>query len=257
MDPNEEQCMEIEALQSIFMDDFKSVSDEPPRQYELTVVPNPGDSGDNHVTAILQVTYPNEYPNEPPQVVVRAGKGLTNSQRTQLQTLVDQSISDQLGMAMVFNLTETVKEFLQQHNVKQLSMHEQMQQRKQIEEIIAEAKEEKKQDRVSEAIKHGTPVTPEIFAEWNARFLAEVQVKKEQQQKEQSNFDPDKKYRLTGKKIFLELQQAGLNINLDGLSPEEAAEQGQKADRVFFIDENLYADDDIPDDFSDEEEEKE
>jgi hypothetical protein len=78
-------------------------------------------------------------------------------------------------MTMMYNISEAVKEWMQDRNVKQLSMHEQMTERQKLAEIKAEAQELKKAEaveKVSEQIRHGTPVTPAVFSEWNLRFLA-------------------------------------------------------------------------------------
>ena len=58
-----------------------------------------------------------------------------------------------------YNLTEAVKEWMVERNVKQLSMHEQMTEKSRIAEKAAEAEENKKvakQEKVSEQIRHGT-----------------------------------------------------------------------------------------------------
>jgi hypothetical protein len=50
-----------------------------------------------------------------------------------------------------------------------------MTERQKLAEIKAEAQELKKAEaveKVSEQIRHGTPVTPAVFSEWNLRFLA-------------------------------------------------------------------------------------
>jgi hypothetical protein len=92
MSADEEQQMEIEALQCIFMDDFKYVSEKVPRAFELNVFPNMADSGDNHVGACLAVSLPKQYPEKAPTIQVRSLKSLTSINRTALQTLVDQLV---------------------------------------------------------------------------------------------------------------------------------------------------------------------
>ena len=130
MSADEEQQMEIEALQCIFMDDFKFVSEKVPRSFELNVWPNmSGDAGDNFVGAALAVAFPKQYPSKVPTIQVRSLKALTVVQRGALQTLVDSLVQENAGTTMMYAITESVKEWLLERNVKQLSMHEQVRRR--------------------------------------------------------------------------------------------------------------------------------
>ena len=173
-----------------------------------SINPFSGHSAENHIGAQLAVTIPKLYPEVAPTIVVRSLKALTTVQRMTVQTMVDTmvwyfplvsvsclqghahsclpppwrpayplQIAEQVGMTMMYNISEAVKEWMQDRNVKQLSMHEQMTERQKLAEIKAEAQELKKAEaveKVSEQIRHGTPVTPVVFAEWNLRFLAGV-----------------------------------------------------------------------------------
>ena len=72
MDPAEEQAMEVEALESIYMDDFKKVGDAP---LKMEIHLTPGEE-ENHVAIFLDVVAPPEYPEVQPEITVRVDKGL-------------------------------------------------------------------------------------------------------------------------------------------------------------------------------------
>ena len=59
MDPAEEQAMEVEALESIYMDDFKKVGDAP-LQMEIHLTPG---EEENHVAIFLDVVNTSEFFN--------------------------------------------------------------------------------------------------------------------------------------------------------------------------------------------------
>jgi len=71
----EEQAMELEALEAIYMDEFKRIddgSDAP--SFELTLVPETG-GDDNHVSVCLHVEFPPDYPeSSAPRLKVRAAR---------------------------------------------------------------------------------------------------------------------------------------------------------------------------------------
>ncbi len=104
---------------------------------------------------------------------------------------------------MLYNIGEAVKEWMAERNVKPMSMHEQMMERQRQEETAAQqAQASKKAEQapvVSEQILHGTPVTAEVFAEWNARFLAErAALKAARLAQQMGAADADRDDRLTG-----------------------------------------------------------
>jgi hypothetical protein len=111
-------------------------------------------------------------------------------------------IVDHTGTTMLYNIGEAVKEWMAERNIKPMSMHEQMMERQRQEETAAQAQASKKAEQapvVSEQILHGTPVTAEVFAEWNARFLAERAALKAARLAQQLGAaDADRDDRLTG-----------------------------------------------------------
>ncbi|KAF0753647.1 hypothetical protein AaE_005637 [Aphanomyces astaci] len=74
----EEQTMEVEALESIYMDDFAKVQDSP-LSMKVKLVPDQN-GGINHVALSLVFTMPAKYPDALP--LVRASRmWISNSRR--------------------------------------------------------------------------------------------------------------------------------------------------------------------------------
>ena len=86
MDHAEEQAMELEALEAIYMEEFERLDGDGPA-FRLTLVPETG-ADDNHVSIALRVTYTPRYPEEPPQLAVSVVRGLTDEQAAQCQALL-------------------------------------------------------------------------------------------------------------------------------------------------------------------------
>lgn len=124
----EEQTLEIEALQSIFEADkeFESISDT---EFLIKLVPYPAGEEVNHVGATLHVTYTSDYPDSPPDWDLEDVRGLPDEKVKALRQLVDETISSSLGMAMIYTVAEACQDYLKTNNLKALSMHEEMMQR--------------------------------------------------------------------------------------------------------------------------------
>jgi hypothetical protein len=211
MDYAEEQAMEVEALEAIYMDDFKRLDDaEGMAVFEVTVVPEQGGDEDvNHVSVAMRVAYTPTYPEAAPELSVRAVKmgGLTEESVGECEALLREAASSEelLGTPMVYALAEKAQEWLVEHNQPEMDMHQEMMARLAKEQKdaapavdIDDGEEESvgrgalrirrkgatagsepegswRVDPVAVALPaDSTPVTPETFAKWRKEFL-EVQ----------------------------------------------------------------------------------
>ncbi|KYQ91316.1 putative protein serine/threonine kinase [Tieghemostelium lacteum] len=133
----EQQSMEIEVLQAIFQDDFltmdpqqnkqtlKSVEDQQAFvkeniRFRISLKPYVGDGDDWFVAVYLVVGFPEKYPNVIPNIQVLPFKGLTQKQALikGLEGRLKEIAATKLGDQMIFDLCETVKEFLNENNDK-------------------------------------------------------------------------------------------------------------------------------------------
>mmetsp|Transcript_42192 Transcript_42192/g.98994 ORF Transcript_42192/g.98994 Transcript_42192/m.98994 type:complete len:255 (+) Transcript_42192:82-846(+) len=124
----EEQAEEIEALQSIFTEgEFESVSST---EFKLRLRPlDAGESGENHVGVTLRVSYTPEYPETAPEWELVNIIGLNDDKQEDLRNTISETVESSIGMVMIYTVAEACREWLRAHNVKALSMHEEMMKR--------------------------------------------------------------------------------------------------------------------------------
>ncbi|XP_070568312.1 RWD domain-containing protein 1-like [Ptychodera flava] len=191
-DYQEEQNNEIEALASIYPDEFTVLSTEP-HCFEIRLKSDNADEDDEDtvVQATLQVTYTPTYPDESPDIEVTFSSNLDDEDLTSLLNLCQEQAEENLGMVMVFTIVSAVQEKLNE-KVDLL--------KKQILEEEERAEEAKKAKEEAEMAKKfvGTPVTIETFLAWKSKFDQE---KTSSRKNLDSNEDSKK---LTGRQLFEE-----------------------------------------------------
>lgn len=158
------------------------------------------DEGDDSgpPTLILQVKYPENYPEEAPILDILAPPNAAshpffsvNSDRQVLLDGLTETVEENMGMAMIFTLYSTLKD-----NAEQLVAERQQMARNAHEVKLAaiEAEENKKF--------HGTPVTIETFGPWRDDFMKEME---EEKQKEDEAEEAAEKKRNRGKETVVQL----------------------------------------------------
>ncbi|KAH0873119.1 hypothetical protein HID58_070481 [Brassica napus] len=111
----EEQEMEIEALESILADDFKEIHSSESglntsnRCFQITVTPH--DDDDLEESSIP----PENYPDEVPLLDVKSIRGIHVSDLTILKEKLEQEAAENLGMAMMYTLVSSAKDWLSEH----------------------------------------------------------------------------------------------------------------------------------------------
>jgi len=254
----EDQAMEAEALDSIFMDDFEQISSSP-FHYRIKLAPYaPGDGEENHVAIIFQCEIPATYPDIAPAMEVIVEKGLSDEQRQELLTFSAEKAEENLGMAMVYTLCEEIQEWLRNNNEPGLdnSMYASMMRREQDKkkEEIASAEaveaarpveELEEEERHRQKILEGTPVSPETFSAWNKTFLEEMEGR--------NKVSSDEKVKMTGREYFAESDAWVLNEENTMIEKDEEVTETPLA-----VDQDLFADDDLDDldDFSEDDDDE-
>eukprot|EP00514_Thraustochytrium_sp_LLF1b_P003496 CAMPEP_0184525434 /NCGR_PEP_ID=MMETSP0198_2-20121128/10095_1 /TAXON_ID=1112570 /ORGANISM="Thraustochytrium sp., Strain LLF1b" /LENGTH=288 /DNA_ID=CAMNT_0026916891 /DNA_START=27 /DNA_END=893 /DNA_ORIENTATION=+ len=196
-DYDEEQAMEVEALEAIFGEDYEELSSSAPRQVRLKLMPVPGvNAGDeNKVIVLASFSFPETYPEVLPEVVVEPVKGLTAKHCEELKKIALEEAENLVGTPMVFSLAEQMKDWLVENNRDHTdeSMHAQMVAKQEAEVREREAEEnaaKKAAQRLEEdsdedddkpRVVDGTPVTKESFTEWYVKFAAEVKAREEEE----------------------------------------------------------------------------
>jgi hypothetical protein len=194
MDYAEEQQSEIEALESIYPNEFTLISSDP---FVLTISVKSENFDDGQgLNCLLKFTLPPKYPDEVPEIEIPTGdeeeeEELTNLEEEEVELLRERLVTEaeeNTGMAMVFTLVSSALEWLNVRWDDKLKEEEEAKERKLREE------EEAEQERFE-----GTRVTVQTFIAWKTAFNAEMKKKKELEGEKEK----EKSGKLTGKELFL------------------------------------------------------
>ena len=195
----EEQKMEIEALRSIFMDDFRDVPfdsgdrigvvdrDENIACYEIVVSPlGIGEDASDAANTLgvdpdlanarlgVVFAHTSEYPNEMPRLKCRSVRNINEKECLAVTEMVrSKARRELLGAPMMYDVVEHAKEWLRRRT-RITTEHDD-------DDLLGEDAEEKAKKRLEleaeERLKAmretGTPVTKETFEEWARAFDAE------------------------------------------------------------------------------------
>lgn len=186
----------------------------------------------------LTFAHTKEYPHEPPLWRVHAIRGIGGNELDGMREELEEEVKNNLGMAMLFAMAATGKEWLREHLRKQNGMslegmgdhsRDWMQSRKEQEE-----EEEKKK---MEARAHGIMVTPETFARWNEQFQAEQALERAKHMDVRT--EAEKKKKATGRSYF----EAGGKVEGDDLEGADEDDEELDEDELQQLDEELDDDD--------------
>jgi len=200
----EEQIEEREVLDSIFPEEIQDISDTEFRISVLLDITNDDDDDSEPPTVILQVKYPEDYPEEPPTLDLlpppNAPTHTYFSVASDKDTLLDglkETIEENMGMAMIFTIYSTLKD-----NAEQLIAERQAAARAVHEQKLLAAEQEENKKF------HGTPVTPETFMSWRKDFRKEMEELKLREEEadeaaeKKKNRGKDTVVQLTGKQLW-------------------------------------------------------
>lgn len=193
MDPKEDQALELEALEAIFGDEFRLV-EAPTKSSGARFEVDLTDNGDGSVKLRLVFTHALGYPDEPLGVVVHALEGLPTPMRKRLQVHLEGCAKENVQNVAVYALCEEAKDWLDQHVVGKPVVDVEEDGPSKFETLDA-TQQDKVEVISSKAI--GTPVTPESFAEWRAKFEAEIEALKTKEEREM-----EENQKMTGRQMF-------------------------------------------------------
>ncbi|KAL7100056.1 hypothetical protein ABFS83_09G109000 [Erythranthe nasuta] len=194
-DYKQEQDMEIEALEAILMDEFKEIHSSESgintsnRCFMITISPEDDDADDsNNLPVLLGLIFSHteNYPDEPPLINVTSLKGIQTSDLKILKEKLEQEATENLGMAMMYTLVATAKEWLSE---------------KFSQDDGDEDAEEDKAAKDEIIIPHGEPVTVDTFLAWRERFEAELALERAKLMPD-SALSATKEKKLTGRQWF-------------------------------------------------------
>ncbi|XP_022715111.1 RWD domain-containing protein 1-like [Durio zibethinus] len=191
----QEQEMEIEALEAILMDEFKEIHSGESglstsnRCFQITLSPQ-DDDADQSTTRPVQLalifSHTEKYPDEPPLLNVKSIRGIHTSDLKVLKEKLEQEASENLGMAMIYTLVTTAKEWLSERYGQ---------------DADADNAEEEESTKDEVIVPHGEPVTVDTFLAWRERFEAELALERAKLMPESALTAPKEK-KLTGRQWF-------------------------------------------------------
>lgn len=199
----EEQQEEREVLDSIFPDEITDSNDAEYRISILLDVNNPDGDDTPAPTILLNVRYPDAYPDEAPRLdITQPPNALRHphldiqDDKSRLMEALQPTIEENMGMAMVFTLVSTLKD------AAELLITER-QAAVQAQKDIEVAKAEEEENRKFE----GTKVTRQTFLAWREKFQNEMEEEAARKQAEQEAEDkkkrgPKEEKKLTGRELW-------------------------------------------------------
>lgn len=199
----EDQTEEREVLDSIFPEEITDISETSYRVSINLDGPEYGDEELEQPVILLEVSYPEDYPDVAPQLSISSPPNAPKHPQLDIQEDKDQlleslqpTIEENMGMAMVFTLVSALKE-----NAEELMIERANAVQAEKDKVAAKAEEEENKKF------QGTPVNRETFLEWHAKFQKEIQ-DEELRQKEEKEAEEKKKKsnkeekKLTGRQLW-------------------------------------------------------
>ncbi|KAF3701327.1 eIF-2-alpha kinase GCN2 [Channa argus] len=184
---------ELEALASIFGDDFQDLRNtdpwkvKRPPEVHLCLRPNGLNNGEEcYATVDLQVKCPLTYPDAPPELELKNAKGLSNENLQTLQSELTKLAAVRCGEVMIYELADHIQGFLSEHNKPpSRSFHEEMlkNQRRQQEKRALEEQQRMHQQRKQEEA-------------MNNEIMAVIQRREEEKREEKRRKEMAKQERL-------------------------------------------------------------
>lgn len=244
IDCKEEQELEIEALESICVNEFELITEDPVT-YEIIINADREDEANNFVVVKMKIEYPEDYPKVLPKFQFKnlSPKNLTISDFNNCHAIFKETAEELLGEQMIYECMENVRNFLQEKN--DVFVNKRM----------ADLEEAKKTEEnlgkkyIAETRLDYTPVNKDTFSEWLATYMKKRALQKEEEMKNRTKEQVERDSRKTGKNYFLE--KAGLggsNIAFEEDEIDQLIDDGEevieeeKQDEYF--DEDLFDDDD-------------
>lgn len=189
-DYKEEQTNEIEALESIYPDEFEILETDPQHKFKISVKSEGSEPYADLTVEAAEITlhfeYTSTYPDEPPVMEVVPVENIEDEELEGLRRELLTQCEENLGMVMVFTLVSYSLEWLTNH----------------MESIARSAKEELEKEKLEleEAERkkfEGTRVSVETFLAWKAKFDAEMNYLRTDDK------DDEKNKKLTGRELFM------------------------------------------------------
>lgn len=203
----DEQQEEREVLDSIFPDEIQDISDT---EYRITIsldVKSESEEEEDAPIIILNVRYPDGYPDEAPILDVTQPPNALKyvhldiqEDKSRLLDALQPTIEENMGMAMVFSLVSTLKD------AAELLIAERQQAVQAVKDLEVQKAEEEENRKFE-----GEKVTRDSFMAWRDQFRKEMEEEKARKVAELEAEEKKKRGKLEEKKLTgRQLWQQGL-----------------------------------------------
>jgi hypothetical protein len=129
MSNREEQLMELEAMESLFPEEFRRDPSDTKFSF-VKILPYSDHSQENYVSVSVDFTFPPGYPSEEPigfTITAMTGAISTDSSKLdELNGVIDSEIAANFGMAGVYQVIEKIIEWLRENNEEERSLFDQL-----------------------------------------------------------------------------------------------------------------------------------
>lgn len=198
----EDQCNEIEALDSIYCGELE-VLETDPHKFRLPIATTEYDADveTEGLSCQLLFTYTAKYPDTAPLVEIEEPSNFQDGYEEELLQHIHSTIEENIGIEMIFSLVSSAQEWL---NVKY----------DELKNAAETAKEEAKRKVEEEEMKkfEGTRVTVETFMVWKGKFELDMGITERKEKVAAEN------RKLTGRELFLSdntLNESDLKFLMD------------------------------------------
>ncbi|XP_062535993.1 RWD domain-containing protein 1 [Armigeres subalbatus] len=207
---HEDQCNEIEALDSIYCGELEVLATEPLHRFKLPIATTEYDQEveTEGLSCKLVFSYTEKYPDTAPLVEIEDPENFRDGYEEGLLEHVQQTIQENIGIEMIFSLVSSAQEWL---NCKYDELKNEAENEKEEAKRLLEEEERKKFE--------GTRVTVESFMVWKTGFERDMGIT---ERKEKILGETRK---LTGKELFLldnTLNESDLKFLMDAGEPIES-----------------------------------
>ncbi|KAH7369076.1 RWD domain-containing protein [Plectosphaerella cucumerina] len=224
----EEQIEEREVLESIFPEEITEISET---EYRIKIdldIPDDEPTEEPPVM-LLHVRYTDAYPDEAPFLDIQSPQNYTSTHpyfslsedKEHLVSVLEETVQENLGMAMVFTLVTAVKDAAEQ-----LVADRKLEKVKEREEVARAAEREENKKF------HGTPVNPETFMKWRNDFMKEMEDAKIKAEEERladlKKARVKEPVKLTGRQLW----EGGLVGKLDAVEGDEEDEVTEGVEKL-------------------------
>ena len=109
----EDQNNEIEALESIYANEFEIIEREPFPRFSIKLTTEDYEENEVKLTCQIEFLFKSKYPDEAPRLeITEFGDDFEDDYKAQLEKMLNEEAQNNLGMVMIFTLVNAASEWM-------------------------------------------------------------------------------------------------------------------------------------------------